>query len=119
MIGQSDFNFVASISALRDEHRLRFYETLTHRLTIAIRVVRDDSTRSDADKVNAIHCIKEILHRVTSKIALIRRHLREWTESDLWGEIRQIRAISPPMRQAHSLTEPDVSDEALTSASQR
>ena len=89
MKDESDFDFVASVSALNDEHRLRFYETLAQNLTVTIRSVWDDSTRSDGEKVNAIRCINEILHRVTSKIAVTRRHLHEWTESDMWGEIRR------------------------------
>ena len=89
MSDKPDFDFVASISALSEEQRLRFYETLAHSLTVAIRVAWDDSDRSDAEKVNAIRCINEILHRVTSKIAVTRRNLHEWTESDMWSEIKR------------------------------
>lgn len=89
MSDQSKFDFSVDVSALSDELRLRFYETLAHSLTITVRVVWDDSNRSDAEKVRAIRCINEILHHVTSKIAVTRRHLYEWTESDMWGEIRR------------------------------
>jgi hypothetical protein len=89
MSDQSDFDFPAEISALSDESRLRFYETLAHNLTISVRVVWDDRDRSDAEKVKAIRCINEILHRVTSKIAVTRRNLHAWTESDMWGEINR------------------------------
>jgi len=89
MSDQSDFDFVANISALDAEHRLRFYETLAHNLTVSVRAVWSDGSRSDAHKVNAIRCINEILHRVTSKIAVTRRNLHEWTESDMWGEIKR------------------------------
>ncbi len=89
MSDQSEFDFAADISALSNERRLRFYETLAHNLTITVRVVWDDSDRSDAEKVKAIRCINEILHRVTSKIAVTRRSLHEWTESDMWCEIKR------------------------------
>lgn len=90
MSDQPDFDFVANLSALSDERRLQFYETLAHNLTltITIRVIWDDSTRSDAAKVNAIRCINEIVHRVTSKITVTRRNLHEWTESDMWSEMK-------------------------------
>ena len=79
MSDQRDFDFDADISALSDEHRLRFYETLAHNLTVSVRAVWSDDSKSDTEKVNAIRCINEILHRITSKIAVTRRSLHVWT----------------------------------------
>ena len=83
------FDFVTAVSALSDEQRLRFYEDFAHNLTVTIRAVWDDSSITDAEKVNRIRCINEILHRVTAKVAMLRRAAHEWSESDMWGEVRR------------------------------
>ena len=77
---------------------LIFYESLALNLTITISVVWGDDARTDSQKLSAVRCINEILHRVVSKITVVRTDSGEWSESEMWGEIKrwvgQERSIS-------------------------
>jgi hypothetical protein len=68
---------------LSDEQQLHFYEVLAHNLTVAIRVVWSDESIGDAEKVDRMKWINEILHRVTAKVSLLRLSTHEWPEEDL------------------------------------
>jgi hypothetical protein len=74
--------FAQEISKLPDEARLGFYEILAHNLTVAIRGVWADKAINDAEKVDRIKWINEILHRVTAKVWVLRLKTHEWTEAD-------------------------------------
>jgi hypothetical protein len=74
--------FAESTSALTDEQRLRFYEVLAHQLTITVRGVWSDASLSDAEKVERMKWVNEILHRATAKVWVLRLKTHEWTEED-------------------------------------
>ena len=78
------FDFAQEISSLSSEHRLHFYELFAHNLTVSIRGVWLNKEISDAEKVERIKLINEILHRVTSKVWVLRLNTHEWTEEDTW-----------------------------------
>ncbi|WP_217492892.1 hypothetical protein [Pseudoalteromonas sp. BMB] len=59
-----------------------FYELLAHRLTIAVRDFWSDESTSDKTKISQMKWLNEILHRVTSKIRVVRLQLHEWSEED-------------------------------------
>jgi hypothetical protein len=75
-------------SALTDEQRLHFYELLAHNLTVAIRGVWSDALLSDADKVQRIKWVNEILHRATAKVWVLRLKTHAWTEEDFAALVR-------------------------------
>ena len=81
------FNYPELIGDLNPEQRLHFYELFAHNLTIAIRGIWSDGGISDAEKVERIRLVNEILHRVTSKVYVLRLNLHEWTEEDTWKVI--------------------------------
>jgi hypothetical protein len=93
------FNYTEAISSLNPEQRLHFYELFAHNLTIAIRGIWSDGEASDADKVERIRLVNEILHRVTSKVYILRLNLHEWTEEDTWkmieGYVAENKDIEP------------------------
>jgi hypothetical protein len=57
-------------------------------LTVAIRGVWSDGSSSDAEKVERIKWINEILHRVTAKVYVLRLKTHEWAEEDFGSLIR-------------------------------
>jgi hypothetical protein len=82
------FDYPEAIGSLNSEQRLRFYEVFAHNLTVCTRVIWSDENISDAEKVDRIKWVNEILHRITNKVGVLRLNLHEWTESDTWEMIQ-------------------------------
>jgi hypothetical protein len=80
-LGQAT-KFAEQLAVLTEEQRLHFYELLAHYLTVAIRGVWSDEAINDAEKVERIKWINEILHRTTAKVWVLRLKTHEWTEED-------------------------------------
>lgn len=81
------FDYPSEISSLTAEQRLHFYELFAHNLTVSIRGVWLNDEISDSEKVDRIKLVNEILHRITSKIWVLRLNTHEWTEEDTWQMI--------------------------------
>jgi hypothetical protein len=99
MAGEMAFDFPKLVGALTGEERLCFYECLAHDLTVANRFIWSNNSLSDAEKVDQMKWLNEILHRVTAKTVCLRRHTHEWTEQDfgsmVQGYIAKNQAIVP------------------------
>jgi hypothetical protein len=89
--------FAERMAVLTEEQRLHFYEVLAHNLTVAIRGVWSDEHLSDAEKVERIKWINEILHRVTAKVYALRLG-HEWTEEDFGSMVRDFADIHPGIK---------------------
>jgi len=89
------FDYANQIGALSTEQRLWFYEMLARNLTLAIRSVWLDDHLSDAEKVDRMKWINEIMHRVTAKISITRRNDHKWTEQDTWEMIKGFVSHNP------------------------
>jgi hypothetical protein len=87
-ISRMPFDYPKAIGALPDDRRLLFYELLAHNLTVIVRGIWSDEGIADAEKVDRMKWVNEILHRVTSKIRVLRLGEHEWTEEDSWEDIR-------------------------------
>jgi len=74
--------FAESISKLNPEQRLHFYEVFALNLTVAIRFVWSNAETDDAEKVERMKWVNEVLHRVTAKVYVLRLKTHEWTETD-------------------------------------
>ena len=74
--------FAESIGGLTGERRLHFYEVLAHNLTDAIRGIWSNSGVGDAEKVERMKWVNEVMHRVTAKVYVLRLNTHEWTETD-------------------------------------
>ncbi len=100
------FDYPSSIDSLSHKERLLFYELFAHNLTVVTRGVWSDEGITDAEKVDRMKWVNEILHRVTSKIRVLRLKEHEWSEGDFWQDIRhwvsQNRAIEPLVNDAVS-----------------
>jgi len=83
----SDDDLLERMNELNQEQRLDFYESLAHELTIAAREVWS-SEAYDAEKIDELKWLNEILHRVVSKIAVLRKNHHEWTESDSYSDFQ-------------------------------
>src|SRR5437763_16435975 len=74
--------FADQMEKLTDEQRLHFYEVLAHNLTVAIRGIWSDEQIDDAEKVDRMKWVNEILHSVTAKVYVLRLKTHAWTEED-------------------------------------
>jgi hypothetical protein len=81
------FKYTEKIASLPVDQRLYFYELLAHNLTITIRTIWSEPDLSDAEKVDRIYWVNEILHRVTAKVYTLRLDLHEWAGADNWAMI--------------------------------
>jgi hypothetical protein len=93
-----NFDYPKEIGELSAEQRLTFYETFAHNLTISLRSVWSDDELTDAEKVDRMKWINEIMHRITAKISITRQNEHEWTEQDLWEMIKDYAAQNPGIR---------------------
>lgn len=75
--------YASRLEALSHEQKLVFYETLSHGLTVAVRMVWSDAALSDAEKVECMKHLNEIMHCLTAKSFVLRRGTHEWTEHDV------------------------------------
>lgn len=82
------FDYPNPIGALTQDERLLFYELFAHNLTVVIREIWSDEAVTDAEKVDRMKWVNEILHRVTSKIRVLRLNEREWPEEDFWQSVQ-------------------------------
>jgi hypothetical protein len=90
-----DFDFPNLIGALTDEERITFYEVLAHNLTVTVRAIWSDDHLTDAQKVERLNRVNEIMHRVVMKSALLRVQKNQFTESDSWEDIKHWVSLSP------------------------
>ena len=91
--------FAESIGRLTAEQRLHFYEVLAHNLTIAVRGIWSAADIGNAEKVERMKWVNEVLHRVTAKVSVLRLQTHEWTETDfedlLLGYVQSHPGIAP------------------------
>jgi hypothetical protein len=80
--------FAEWMARLDEGQRLHFYELLAHNLTVAVRGVWSDGSIGDAEKVERMKWINEVLHRATAKVWVLRLKTHEWTEEDFGSLIR-------------------------------
>jgi hypothetical protein len=71
--------FAEQMGKLLAEQRLH-YEVLAHNLTVGIRGIWSDEQIDDAEKVDRMKWVNEILHRVTAKVYVLRLKTHVWTE---------------------------------------
>jgi hypothetical protein len=91
-------NFAERMAVLTEEQRLHFYEVLAHNLTVAIRGVWSDGSLADAEKVERIKWINEILHQATAKVWVLRLRTHEWTEEDFGSLVRDYAESHPGIK---------------------
>jgi hypothetical protein len=96
--------FAEATNRLTPDQRLHFYEVLAHNITVAIRGIWSDPGISDAEKVERMKWVNEVMHRVTAKVYVLRLKTHEWTESDfedlLLGYIQSHPNIASEIRWA-------------------
>jgi len=89
------FEYAPSIGSLYPEQRLHFYELFAHNLTISIRSIWSDSVITDAEKLDQIKWVNEIMHRITSKIYHLRLNQNTMSDSDTWQTIEHWVSQNP------------------------
>jgi hypothetical protein len=90
--------FAERLAVLTPEQRLHFYEVLAHDLTVAIRGIWSDESLSDAEKVERIKWVNEVLHRATAKVWVLRLQTHEWTKEDFGSLVRAYADQNPGIK---------------------
>ena len=93
-----DFDYPQLTGNLSDEVRLRFYEILAHNLTVSVRAIWSDDTLSDAQKIECMKWLNEIMHGVVQKSAALRLGRDGFSEEATWGTIKHRVSQSPMLR---------------------
>ena len=83
-----NFDYPQLIGNLSDEERLRFYEILAHNLTVSVRAIWSDDELSDAQKVECMKWLNEIMHGIVQKSAALRLGRNGFSEEASWGTIK-------------------------------
>lgn len=87
--------FAERMGKLTGEQRLHYYEVLAHNLTVAMRGIWSDEQIGDAEKVDRMKWVNEILHSVTAKVYVLRLKTHEWTEEDFEDLLLESVAAHP------------------------
>jgi hypothetical protein len=87
--------YAEQMGKLTEEQRPHYYEVLAHNLTVGMRGIWSDEQISDAEKVDRMKWVNEILHRVTAKVYVLRLKTHEWTEEDFERLILDYVAAHP------------------------
>jgi hypothetical protein len=87
-----DADLSKRLDDLNPDQRRRFYECFSHDLTIAIRYVWSD-TMGDAEKLEQIKFLNEILHRTIFQISGFYKY--NWGGSDFVRFVGDYIAINP------------------------
>ncbi|MBU2713197.1 hypothetical protein [Zooshikella harenae] len=66
------------VSRLPIDGQITFYERFAHELTIVIRCVWSNEKIDDAEKVDRMKWLNEIIHRIPSKLSQLRNQNYEW-----------------------------------------
>jgi hypothetical protein len=82
--GKIDMDYVADVGGLSAEELVQFYESLAHSLTVSVRSIWSDEALTDAERVEQMKWLNEIMHRVVTKSAALRMNRNEMSESDTW-----------------------------------
>ena len=89
-----NFNYSVLIGELEAEQKIRFYENLAFNLTLSARGVWSDENLSDAQKVEAMKWLNEILQRIITKTSGLRVDRNESSENDTWEIIKHWASMS-------------------------
>lgn len=95
-----NFDYPNLISELDEEKRIRFYEILAHGLTVAVRGIWSDEKLTDAQKVESMKWINEIMHRIVTKIAAMRLKRDKYSEGDFYESIKHWVSQYPQINNA-------------------
>lgn len=79
--------YAEAVASLDDSRRRRFYETLAHNLTVCVRAIWSDEQLSDAQKVDQMKWLNEILHRVTGRL----RAAERWPDREFFEGVLRAR----------------------------
>lgn len=71
------------IEALSENDRLHYYEILAHNLTILVRDIWSDDALSDANKIEYMKLVNEMMHRVTARVWKLRLNQPDYTDDGM------------------------------------
>ena len=78
------FDYVTNIGALTLEQKRKFYVLFAHDLTVSVRAIWSDENFTDAEKVEGMKWINEIMHHLIFRIEKL--HTITNLENDSWTE---------------------------------
>lgn len=90
-----DFDYPNLVGGLGDEERLRFDEILSSNLTVTVRAIWSDENLSDAEKVEGMRWVNEIMHQVLQKSAALRSGWNNRSEAETWESVKFYVSLCP------------------------
>lgn len=95
------FDYAKNIGELTLERKRKFYVLFAHDLTVSIRVIWSDENLADAEKVEGMKWINEIMHRLIFRIEELYEISK--VEDDLWKEEDFYKTINHWISQNHEI----------------
>ena len=83
-----EFDYVRDVGALPPDLLAHFYEILAHNLTVSVRAIWSDEELNDAQRVEQMKWINEIMHRIVMKSSLLRIGRNNRSELETWEMIQ-------------------------------
>ena len=88
-------NFADTIGPLPNEAKVDFYYTLARRLTVTGRSVWSDERLSEAQKLEGLMWLNEIMHRILAKADHERHQDHEWPDLDIIDMVCHYLDLAP------------------------
>lgn len=92
-----EFDYVRDVGTLRPDLLAHFYEILAHNLTVCVRGIWSDEQLNDAQRVEQMKWMNEIMHRIVMKSSLLRIGRNNRTELETWEMIQSYIEKCPPL----------------------
>jgi hypothetical protein len=92
-----ELDYVRDVGSLPMESLIQFYEILAHNLTVSVRAIWSDEGLTDAERVEQMKWLNEIMHRVVLKSAALRTNSNKMSESATWRMIEGYIAECPQL----------------------
>ena|SRR5688572_24740263 len=89
------FDYPQLVANLSKEERIRFYELLANNLTVNVRSIWSDENLSDAQKVDCMRWLNEIMQGVVQKSAALRSGRHSYSDEECWESINHCLLQSP------------------------
>ncbi len=93
------FNYLKNIGKLSLDQKRKFYVLFAHDLTVSVRAIWSDEKLTDAEKVEGMKWINEIMHRLIFRIEELHKISKieddSWTEEDFLEMMREYCLENP------------------------
>ena len=76
--------YLKRISLLNDNEKIKFYELLTHKLTVSIRAIIYNKETSSKEKLDQVKWLNEIIHELVQRTSHLRLGCNSRTDEEFY-----------------------------------